>query len=82
MVGALGHRTTLNELHEAIAVSLERRCVGFNGRDPQYRDFRIGGVPHPVGDIEKARSLLGYEPSQCIREGLTQTIEYYLKFKV
>ena len=79
---ALGHRTTLNELHEAIQVSLESQRAGFKGCKPQYRDFRLGDVPHSVADIRKAQSLLGYEPSHPIRKGLAQTIEYYFKFEV
>jgi UDP-N-acetylglucosamine/UDP-N-acetylgalactosamine 4-epimerase len=45
---------------------------------PEYRDFRSGDVRHSLADISKARTLLGYEPSHRIREGLVEAMDWYV----
>ena len=35
---------------------------------------RQGDVMHSLADIEKARTLLGYEPSTTFEEGLERTV--------
>lgn len=76
---AVGDRTTLNELLEVIRSILEPRFVHLKDFKPQYRDFRAGDVCHSLADIAKARTLLGYEPSHRIREGLAEAINWYVK---
>lgn len=74
---AVGDRTTLNELFEALRSSLEPRFPHLKGCKPSYRDFRAGDVRHSLADINKARTLLGYEPSHRIRQGLAEAIDWY-----
>lgn len=74
---AVGDRTTLNELFEALRSSLEARYPHLKGCKPNYRDFRAGDVRHSLADIGKARTLLGYEPSHRIRQGLAEAIDWY-----
>lgn len=75
---AVGDRTTLNDLFEAIRVTLEPRFPHLKDFKPQYRDFRAGDVRHSLADITKARTLLGYEPSHRIREGLVEAMGWYV----
>jgi UDP-N-acetylglucosamine 4-epimerase len=75
---AVGDRTTLNDLFEAIRVTLEPRFPHLRNLKPQYRDFRAGDVRHSLADITKARTLLGYEPSHRIREGLVEAMDWYV----
>ncbi len=75
---AVGDRTTLNELFEAIRSILEPRFPHLAGFKPIYRDFRAGDVRHSLADISKARALLGYEPSHRIREGLVEAMDWYV----
>ena len=75
---AVGDRTTLNDLFEAIRATLEPRFPHLKGFKPSYRDFRAGDVRHSLADISKARRLLGYAPSHRIREGLVKTIDWYV----
>lgn len=75
---AVGDRTTLNELFEAIRTSLAPRFEHLVNFKPQYRDFRSGDVRHSLADISKARALLGYEPSHRIREGLVEAMDWYV----
>lgn len=75
---AVGDRTTLNDLFEAIRSILEARFPHLANFKPQYRDFRAGDVRHSLADITKARTLLGYEPSHRIREGLLEAMDWYV----
>lgn len=75
---AVGDRTTLNELFEAIRSILEPDFPQLKGYRPNYRDFRAGDVRHSLADIGKARTLLGYDPSHPIREGLLTAMDWYV----
>jgi len=75
---AVGDRTTLNDLFEAIRVVLEPRFPHLKDFKPTYRDFRAGDVRHSLADISKARTLLGYEPSHRIQEGLVEAMDWYV----
>lgn len=76
---AVGDRTSLNELYEAIRVLLEPKFPYLKDSKPTYRDFRAGDVMHSLADISKAKSLLGYEPSHRISEGLEETMDWYVE---
>jgi UDP-N-acetylglucosamine 4-epimerase len=75
---AVGDRTTLNDLFEAIRVLLAPRFAHLADFKPSYRDFRAGDVRHSLADITKARTLLGYEPSHRIGEGLREAMDWYV----
>jgi UDP-N-acetylglucosamine 4-epimerase len=76
---AVGDRTTLNDLFQAIRSALEPRFPHLQGFKPSYRDFRAGDVRHSLADIGKARSLLGYQPSHRIKEGLMEAMDWYIR---
>ena len=75
---AVGERTSLNQLFEAIRVNLLPHYPHLADAKPIYRDFRAGDVRHSLADIGKARSLLGYEPTHDIGEGLAEAMEWYV----
>jgi UDP-N-acetylglucosamine/UDP-N-acetylgalactosamine 4-epimerase len=75
---AVGDRTTLNVLFEAIHAALEPRFSHLSDFRPSYRDFRAGDERHSLADITKANSLLGYQPSHRIREGLVEVMDWYV----
>lgn len=75
---AVGDRTTLNDLFEAIRVLLAPRFKHLADFKPSYRDFRSGDVRHSLADVTKARTLLGYEPSHRIGEGLREAMDWYV----
>lgn len=75
---AVGDRTTLNDLFEAIRVSLLPHFPHLQDFKPTYRDFRAGDVRHSQADISKAKTLLGYEPSHRMTEGLREAMEWYV----
>ena len=70
---ALNERTTLNELFELLCELLK-----LSGRKPLYREFRPGDVLHSQADISLAGSLLGYQPPHRIRDGLKESLAWYL----
>jgi len=74
---AVGGRTTLNQLFEFMKVQLEVNCRHLADFKPVYRDFRPGDVMHSQADIGKARSLLNYEPSYTVEQGLAEALEWY-----
>ncbi|MEM1452016.1 MAG: SDR family oxidoreductase [Planctomycetota bacterium] len=69
-VGA-GERISLNELYRAIASELG------GPEAPGYGPERAGDVRHSLASIERARSVLGYEPRVSWRDGLARTITWY-----
>lgn len=74
---AVGDRTTLNELFNAIKSSLANNGVIYN-QEPTYRDFRPGDVRHSQADIGKARNLLSYEPELNIYQGVDEAMPWYI----
>lgn len=75
---AVGDRTTLNELFEAIRAELADRFPHLREAKPTYRDFRPGDVRHSLADISRARDLLGYQPTHRIGEGLAEAMDWYV----
>lgn len=76
---ALGDRTTLNALYQAMRSSLAERIPGLHAHQPKYRDFRKGDVRHSQADISKARTLLGYAPTHTVHAGLKQAMDWYFE---
>ena len=76
---AVGDRTTLNQLHGALAEALRRECPGLQVELPQHADFRAGDVRHSLADIGKAQRLLGFAPTHDVRAGLLEAIGWYVQ---
>ncbi|HEY9027620.1 MAG TPA: NAD-dependent epimerase/dehydratase family protein, partial [Burkholderiaceae bacterium] len=74
---AVGQRTTLNELHAALATAVEARQPGTRVPAPTHAPFRAGDVRHSLADISLARRLLGYEPTHTIAAGMAETVAAY-----
>ena len=74
---AVGQRTTLNDLHAALATAVEGREPGTRVAAPTRAPFRAGDVRHSLADISLARRLLGYEPTHTIAAGMAETVAAY-----
>jgi UDP-N-acetylglucosamine/UDP-N-acetylgalactosamine 4-epimerase len=74
---AVGERTTLNELFQALLTALRRGDAALRAAKPVYRDFRAGDVRHSLADISKARRLLGYAPTHRLEDGLELAMDWY-----
>ncbi|WP_457934131.1 Vi polysaccharide biosynthesis UDP-N-acetylglucosaminuronic acid C-4 epimerase TviC [Pseudoalteromonas sp. SCSIO 43210] len=75
---AVGDRTTLNVLYNAIQSAL-KLCDIDASKKPIYRDFRAGDVRHSQADISKAFNSLSYKPEFRIDEGIFKAIAWYIK---
>lgn len=75
---AVGDRTTLNALFNAIKSALSDNGITYE-QQPTYRDFRPGDVRHSQANVNKATSLLGYEPTFNISQGINQAMAWYVK---
>ncbi len=76
---ALGVRTTLLELFEALRSRLVARYPWLAGARPVHGPFRPGDVMHSLADIGKARRLLGYEPTHSLEQGLDEALDWYTR---
>jgi UDP-N-acetylglucosamine 4-epimerase len=74
---AVGERTTLNQLFQALRAELSRTEKHVAGQTPVYRDFRAGDVRHSLADISKAQSLLGYAPTHRVDQGISLAMDWY-----
>jgi UDP-N-acetylglucosamine 4-epimerase len=75
---AVGDRTTLNQLHAALASGVMRERPELSVADPAYADFRAGDVRHSLADVSKAREWLGYGPTHDVYQGLEEAIAWYV----
>lgn len=73
---AVNDRTTLNQLFYLLRENLVKFGVS-ESVQPTYRDFREGDVRHSQADINKACSLLGYQPTHNLAAGLVRTVPWY-----
>ena len=76
---AVGGQTTLNELYELINNELSKNLDDFVKKEVIYREFREGDIRHSNANISKAQTLVGYEPTQTIDEGMELAINWYIK---
>ncbi|MBA9074641.1 UDP-N-acetylglucosamine 4-epimerase [Flavobacterium gossypii] len=76
---AVGDRTTLNELAGYLKEFLTILDSKIGSVEIKHGPNRKGDIPHSLASIEKARKLLGYEPTYKIREGLKEAVDWYWK---
>lgn len=74
---AVGDRTTLNDLFNAIKAALNENGITYTKKSI-YRDFREGDVRHSQASIEKIQSLLGYKPTERISQGIMLAMKWYV----
>lgn len=75
---AVGDRTTLNQLYGILRDLVSERYPDRAGAKAAHGPFREGDVRHSLADIERATTLLGYEPTHRLREGLVETVAWFL----
>ncbi|QTD54849.1 SDR family oxidoreductase [Parasphingorhabdus cellanae] len=74
---AIGDRTTLNDLFNALKESLAELQIHY-AKEPVYTEFRAGDVRHSQADISKAREKIGYEPTHRIKDGINSAMPWYV----
>jgi UDP-N-acetylglucosamine 4-epimerase len=74
---AVGDRTTLNQLVGYLKEFLTEYDAEIAKVEIVHGPNRQGDIPHSLASIDKARQLLGYEPTHVIREGLKEAVKWY-----
>ncbi|WP_149913396.1 SDR family oxidoreductase [Sphingobacterium cavernae] len=74
---AVGDRTTLNQLVAYLKEFLTEFDSEIANVEIIHGPNRQGDIPHSLASVDKARKLLGYEPSHVIREGLKEAVKWY-----
>jgi UDP-N-acetylglucosamine 4-epimerase len=74
---AFGDRTTLNDLMASLKKYLSDFDPKIGAIETVYGPNRVGDIPHSLASIDKAKSLLGYNPQFSMQEGLKQAVAWY-----
>ena len=74
---AFGERTTLNDLVKYLKEHLSEFDEEISKVEVLYGDYRKGDVPHSLASIEKAKTLLNYNPKFSMKEGLREAVKWY-----
>ena len=74
---AVGDRTTLNTLVEYLKQYLSAFDAEIKNIEVVHGPNRAGDIPHSLASVEKAKNLLGYEPTHDIQSGLREAVGWY-----
>ncbi len=75
---AVGDRTTLNGLFNAIKAALNENGVTYT-KEPIYRDFRAGDVRHSQASVAKIENNLGYKAEYKISKSIAFAMNWYVE---
>ncbi len=76
---AFGERTTLKQLAGLLQDGLADVGALKQPSEPRYGAERKGDVRHSLADVTKARELLGYSPTHSVRDGLRESVLWYVQ---
>ena len=74
---AVGDRTTLNDLVKYLKEYLSKYDAEITEVEVVHGPNRQGDIPHSLASVEKAKELLGYQPTHTIGEGLKEAVDWY-----
>ncbi|MNF68377.1 UDP-glucose 4-epimerase [compost metagenome] len=74
---AFGDRNTLNNLVGYLKKYLTEFDSKIADVEIVYGTNRVGDIPHSLASIEKAKSILGYNPKYSLQEGLKEAVSWY-----
>ncbi len=74
---ACGDRNTLNNLVDYLKKFLSQYDPKIANVVVEYGPNRAGDIPHSLASIEKAKTLLGYNPQFSMEEGLKESVKWY-----
>jgi UDP-N-acetylglucosamine 4-epimerase len=76
---AVGERTSLNELFNALRALVAAVRPEAANAAPKYADFRSGDVRHSQADIAKAARAFEYRPTHTVAQGLRECMPWYVR---
>ena len=74
---AYGERTTLNQLVEYLKEYLSEFDSAIANVEIKHGPNRAGDIPHSLANIDKAKSLLQYDPQFSMKQGLKEAVKWY-----
>ncbi|MFA5540266.1 MAG: SDR family oxidoreductase [Bacteroidales bacterium] len=74
---AFGERTTLNQLVEYLKEYLSAYDKEIANVEVLHGPNRAGDIPHSLANVDKAKTLLNYNPKFSMRQGLKQACDWY-----
>lgn len=74
---AFGERTTLNQLYYYIQKFASKYDSEILKVPIIYGPERAGDIPHSLASVEKARQLLGYNPTHNVQKGLEEAVKWF-----
>ena len=76
---AVGDCVSLLEMSDTIKEGLSAYDANIKNIELTFGPFREGDIPHSQASIEKAKKLLGYQPTHNFKEGIKESLEWYYK---
>jgi UDP-N-acetylglucosamine/UDP-N-acetylgalactosamine 4-epimerase len=74
---AVGDRTNLLELTQLLKKYLSEFDQEIADVEIKHGPNRPGDIPHSLASIDKAKKLMGYEPTHRISDGLKEAVTWY-----
>ena len=74
---AYGESNKLGELTEELINALSQFDEKIRDIKPKYGPSRLGDIKDSLASIEKAKSLLGYNPRYNVRQGIQMAVKWY-----
>lgn len=74
---AVGDRTTLNDLVHYLKKYLSEFDPAIAKVEPIHGPYRVGDIPHSLASVDKAKKLMGYQPSHNIDQGIKEATKWY-----
>jgi len=76
---AAGGRISILEMTEQLIHGLQKLAPELSKVKIEFGPERLGDVPHSQASIDKAKRLLGYQPTYNFAQGLEASLEWYYK---
>jgi UDP-N-acetylglucosamine 4-epimerase len=74
---AVGDRTDLNQMAVVLKKILSEYDSKIETIDVIHGPERLGDIPHSLASIEKAKIMLGYNPTHNLEQGLKEAVKWY-----
>ncbi|WP_291285078.1 SDR family oxidoreductase [Flavobacterium sp.] len=74
---AFGDRNSLNDLIGYLKEYLSEFDSKIGEVEIVYGPNRAGDIPHSLASIDKAKSILGYDPKYSLQDGLKEAVSWY-----
>lgn len=78
---AVGDRTNLNQLAGYLKEFLMDYDPKIQNIEIKHGPNRVGDIPHSLASVDKAKELLGYQPTHVIKDGLKEAVKWYWEHK-